>query len=137
MTDTPNNRNELIIAAAVQLLRETDPKPFTPAALERLHTYVAAFVDDLVLESIAVMRRHGDKMVLPSFVEIASNNLRSRRKQLQHSIVKIVAAGILGACASRELRALFDQVTLATREHVILAGAIGVCCAVLMWLEYR
>ena len=88
-----------VVMAALRLTAEVEVEPFSVDGMKRLHRHVGAYIDELVLQSVTVMRRHDASQVTAGYVDIAIRNIRSRRRTFGGVLMEVTAGigtGIVG-----------------------------------------
>lgn len=127
MVPSEPSRNELMIGAANRFLASVKLKPLSAEALDRVHTHVSAFIDDLILESVRVMKRQGGTEVSRQYVDAAIENIRSRRKYFFPSLCKVAGGVILGGCLTVAAEAILKGLSLSPMKtaSLVIAGILG------------
>lgn len=137
MSSNPAGRNDLIVGAAIRLLEDVDPRPFSPEALNRLHEHVASFIDDMIMESIHVMKRHRATQIAQDYVDVAIANLRQRHRNLVTTIAKVAGGALLGFIGAEVMKVVRSGTGVPTQDFVLLVSGIVTGIAILSWAAWR
>jgi hypothetical protein len=106
-----------IVAAARKQLEPVDPAPFSLEALKAVQDRVEEYIDALLLESVAVMRRNDAVTISPEYVRRASKNIvEPKRRGLEMAMTYIG-----GACLSSGISLWADPWSGMPSHHPIWA----------------
>ncbi|PYQ29621.1 MAG: hypothetical protein DMF56_11700 [Acidobacteria bacterium] len=86
--------NLSISDAARKQLRGVPSEPFAVDGFAEFQSSVERYIDDLIMESVQVMRRHDSASISPQYVKMAAQNIIRRRGRKLSALIS--AAG--GAC---------------------------------------
>jgi len=89
--------NPTIAEAARKQLRGVPPSPFDQEALPTLQVAVERYIDDLIIESIRIMKRRGSRTVSSEYVTTAAQNVVRGRGRKLLTIVGALGGGSLSA----------------------------------------
>ncbi len=132
----PEDTNYAIIAAARNLLKDTDPSPFTRSGLDRFHIRVERFIEDLLLESISCARRQRLRTVEAVHVDLAADVVYLRRKRKIYSLVGTVGGILLGVALTLMVDAPPGKASV-SRDHLVAGISMAAIGGVFMTLQFR
>lgn len=97
---TPSILNSTVAEAARKQLRNISPKPFSIDGLEQLQTSVERYIDDLIIESVRIMKRHDSPSISSHYVTMAAQNIVRRRRRKLMMFVGVLGGALLSAAFS-------------------------------------
>lgn len=119
------NTNHTIIAAARNMLRDIDPAPFTQTGLQSLIARVEHYIDDLLLESLRIARRHQSETVSPKHVEWAADLVFARRKRRLFTLLGVLGGAAVGAVIQMTMEVSARSTPIRPSEVVVACCLVG------------
>ena len=92
--------NQSISEAARRQLRNVPETPFSIEGLSELQTAVERYIDDLLIESVHVMKRNDAPSISAQYVRMATQNIIRRRGRKLASVLGIVGGALLGGAVA-------------------------------------
>lgn len=118
--------NLSISEAARKQLRNVPNEPFAADGLAELQNSVERYIDDLIMESVQVMRRHDSASISPQYVRMAAQNIIRRRGRKFLAFVGVAGGAFLGGAVTCVWEILKqEQATPGTTVAAIVYLLIG------------
>jgi len=126
---TQQNTNELIDALkeANDTVSKLDASPFSDKAYTRLKEKISEYISSIIVESIKISKRQKADIVSQNHIELANDNLISKRKGKWSYLLGTLGGIFLGTAATNTfgmlvLNATYTVVGIAA---TILLGILG------------